>query len=118
MNKLIEKMKVYCDGVNKQNKIMHDVLVDFVKMNGNYIDTQNLSDKHDSICAYFFNEETECTQESLVDAVKVENDTLLIQIRDYIPDGENDDNWFAVMGGMILQNATIYNLCESLPQYV
>lgn len=118
MNKLIEKMEVYCDGVRKQNEIMHAVLVEFVKINGGFINTENLKGEHDSICAYFWNEEMETLQESYVDAVKVWNDELLIQIRDYYPSDENDDDWFAVMGGMVHRAATIYNLCECLPQYV
>ena len=91
---------------------MEEYLVKFVKKVGETIWTTD-TDRCDTIYGIFYNEGTESYEEHKVLAVKVEHNQLLI-FADVYPDEK--ENWFST--DMIWRNATLHNLCETLPQYV
>ena len=113
MNKLIEKMQVYCEGVRKQNDIMLDVVKQFVVLNGGYIGTDR--NDCDSIWATYYNEQMETFMEYYVEAIKVENGNVLLKLSGLY---NHDDGWEELNSGNFMLNATLYFLCEAISQYV
>lgn len=125
-------LKNFCEKTMEMNKEMHDALVEMVNKNGGLIRTESNvlkgSSKND-IYGFVFDEETEMTVEHPIIAVATwENGTVLGVLFDFT-DGNTtwesesdedileDDGWYSLDGGMVLQNATLYNLCENLWQY-
>ena len=123
MEELINKMDDYCIKTSMLNMEMHKVLVKFVKKAGGEIILDYLSSGNDALYAFVYNEELSTIQEYEVDKVRVVNDDFELHIPDVYIESEDrvDDEkykWYSLMGGMVLINATIYNLCEVLPTYV
>lgn len=116
-NDLIKQMQEYCENTNNENKRIHNLLVEFVKSVGGTIDTSNRDKKHSTIYAYAYNEFAQTYSEYEVDEVRVVDGHLDVHLLDYYSENEND-LWFSVLGGMMLINATLYNLCECLTEYV
>ena len=97
------------------SKEAEQVLVEYVNSHGGEIDTSN--DMHkDTIWALIWDEIDELYSERKVISVKTFNDRLLIQV-DY-PLSTEEDSWYAVSGGLVLINATLFNLLDCLPEYV
>ena len=91
------------------------VLVEYVNSHGGKIDTSDNKDK-DTIWALIYDEIGETYLEEKVTSVKTLNDKLLIQV-DY-PLSTEEDGWYAIFGGLVLINATLFNLLDYLPEYV
>ena len=87
-------------------------LIKFVKKAGGEIKTENNA-RCDAIYGLFYNQGSEAYEEHKILAVKVVKNQLFINANVY-PDEK--ENWFAT--DMIWRNATLFNLCETLPQYV
>lgn len=115
---VLERIENYCTNTYKENAIMCEVLKDFVNQAGGKIDIND--ETGDTLWFYAYDEYDEHYQEYAVDCVKVENDCLMLHTSDLYSTYDIDDDkcWYNLMGGMVLINATIYNLCEVLPQYV
>lgn len=97
------------------SKEAEQVIVEYVNSHGGEIDTSNNEDK-DTIWAFVYDEIDEAYSERKVTSVKTFNNRLLIQV-DY-PLSTEEDSWYAVSGGLVLINATIFNLLDCLPEYV
>lgn len=116
MEDLLKEMSAYVCKTNEESKRIHDVLVKFVEQQGEIETYYDCEDK-DIICAFMYNEFADSFSDYIVDRVRVENGQLLVHVLDYYSEEEND-GWFAVMGGMFVVNATLYNLCECLHEFV
>ena len=113
----VKEMNAYCKHVNEEDKRIHNILVEYVKRNGGEIDTSNEDDHNDDIYAVVYNEYASRYEDFRVDRVRVVDNCLEVHLSDYYSKDE-DDMWFSVTGGMVLVNATLYWLCECLPEYI
>jgi hypothetical protein len=123
-------LKNFCEKTMEMNKEMHDALVEMVNKNGGIVRT-NIDRTHHRfpIYGFIFDEEIETTVEHPIVAVATwENGTVLGVLFDFTDgnttyENESDeevlesDDWVTIFGGMVLENATLYNLCENLWQY-
>ena len=116
-NDLRKQMQEYWENTHNENKRIHNLLVEFVKSVGGTIDTSNRENGHTTLYAYAYNEFAQTYGEYEVDEVRVVDGHLEVHLLDYYSEDEND-LWFSVMGGMMLINATLYNLCEYLTENV
>ena len=116
MKTLEEKMKAYCDQQNELSNQTIKMLVEYVNANGGDIDTSNEDYDKDDILAFAYDEGEDRYKDYKVDRVKTDGDCLLVHIYDDVND--YDENWYSVNGGMVVINATLYSLCECLPEYV
>jgi hypothetical protein len=98
------------------SKEAEQVLVEYVNSHGGEIDTSNDDMHKDTIWAFIWDEIDETYSERKVTSVKTFNDRLLIQV-DY-PLSTEEDGWYAVYGGLVIINATLFNLLECLSEYV
>lgn len=97
------------------SKEAEQILVEYVNSHGGEIDTSNDEDKT-TIYGFIWDEIDETYLEKKVISVKTYNERLLIQV-DY-PLSTEEDSWYAVSGGLVLINATLFNLLDCLPEYV
>lgn len=95
------------------SKEAEQILVEYVNSHGGEIDTSD--ENKDTIWAFIWDEIDELYLERKVTSVKTFNDRLLIQV-DY-PLSTEEDSWYAVSGGLVLINATLFNLLDCLPEY-
>lgn len=100
-------MDEYCAKTCKENKRMHDILVYYVECCGGFIDTSS-DETNDTLYALVFDEQEGHYSECKCDGVRVSSGHLELSL---------NDEWFSLLGGMVIMNATLYNLCECLPQY-
>lgn len=112
MEKIKTDLKNLYESSNSLTQKMKESIIEIIKKAGGEIKTEE-NDRCDTIYGIFYNEGTEAYEEHKVLAVKVEHNQLLI-FADVYPDEK--ENWFAT--DMIWRNATLHNLCETLPQYV
>lgn len=98
------------------SKEAEQVLVEYVNSHGGEIDTSNDDMHKDTIWAFIWDEIDETYSERKVTSVKTFNDRLLIQV-DY-PLSTEEDGWYAVSGGLVIINATLFNLLDCLSEYV
>ena len=94
---------------------METALIEFVNQAGGEMDTSNDDKKHDSIYAFVWSEYDEAYIDCKVVRVRTESNRLIIKV-DY-PLSEEKDGEYWIFGGLVLINATLYNLCECLTQY-
>ena len=87
---------------------MIDAVTRFVNEHGGFIDTSDNSYKT-TIYSYIFNEELEVCEEVEVTGVEVIRDELCIR---------TERGTYSIDGGFVLVNATMYNLCEAIHEYV
>lgn len=80
----------------------------FVNEHGGSIDTSDNSYRT-TIYAYVYNEDLEICEEVEVLEVKVVQDELCIS---------TERDTYAIDGGYVLVNATMYNICEAIHEYV
>jgi hypothetical protein len=111
-NKLVELTAK----VVELSKEMEKSLIEFTKKAGGKIDTCNNDRHNDTIYAYVWDEVEETYLEKKVIEVEAENDNLVITL-DYGLSTEEDCK-YTIFGGLILINATLYNLCDYLWEYV
>ena len=116
-----EYLKEYCDNTNKENKRMHDILVNLVNKQGGEIDVSD--EGKDNIYAIVFDGFEGKYKEYLVTKIRVVNNNLELYVPEYYYDWERDDIpkddfWFSLMGGLVMQNATLYYICECLEEYI
>ena len=123
---LKENMKLCCKAVIELNEEMHQILVAFVKAHNGLIRTDNYQNK--PILYAIANTLTQENEEYPILAVAVKDEQLAVLL-DYTNGYENLEGisdqkvlesveWEKVMGGDIVQNVTLYNLCENLDSYV
>ena len=117
MKELIQQMNDYCRHTTEESKIIHDVLIEFIKKASGEIDTSNEDNSNDPIYAYIYNDFAEACTEFKVDKVRVDGKDVMIYASDYYSEDDND-KWFPILGDYVIANATLYNLCECLPEYV
>lgn len=109
------------------NQDMNNILVGILKSTDKkLIRTDDDTDKS-SIYAYLFDDYLTYYEEKRVLAVTIFEGrfigVLLIE-DDTTLDGMTDDeileldNWYTMFGGYILSNATLYNLCENIEEYL
>jgi hypothetical protein len=114
-------------GVLNLNQDMNNILVGILKSTDKkLIRTDDDTDKS-SIYAYLFDDYFTYYEEKRVLAVTIFEGrfigVLLIE-DDTTLDGMTDDeileldNWYTMFGGYILSNATLYNLCENIEEYL
>ena len=89
-------------------------LVEFVNSKGGKIDTSNDVD-NDTLYAFVWDEVNERFCEKRVVEVGVSENILYVKVD--IPFLDEDDIYF-IFGGFVLVNATLYNICDALEQYV
>ena len=112
-----KKMENYCNKQNKLSNKMMNLIIDFVNANGGEIDTSNENYTNDNIYALVYDEFSEKYSDFKIHKVRTINGYLEIYIPDCCSENENE-LWLNVMGAMCLFNATLYNLCECLWEYV
>lgn len=128
MEKICKEIESLRNKANKLADEMHNALVEFVKENGGFINTdyRHRKDKGcDPIFGFFYDDFKCLTEEDFVMAVKVEDNALYVLLTndegEYFEDGDranDDDRWYSIFGGYICQLQTLYNLCDTLHQYV
>lgn len=111
----IEKLDCYRKLIEEQNIEMHKALVEAVKCAGGKIETDD--ECYETLNAIIFDEAADSFVECTIDAVKVVDDDLYIHTEDIYQDYDSN-KWYGVMGGLVLINATLYNLCEIIPEYL
>lgn len=87
---------------------MIDAVTRFVKEHGGSIDTSDTSYRT-TIYAYVYNEELEVCEEAKVLKVEVSQDELCIS---------TERDMYSIDGGYVLVNATMYNICEAIHEYI
>ena len=90
------------------SKAVNDLCIEVANVivaNGGYVDTQN--GEYDTIFAYVY-DRYNCVNEQVVDAIKVENDTLYLLV---------NDEWLEI-GVDVLVIQTIFSIAESIEQYI
>jgi len=97
------------------SKEAEQVLVEYVNSNGGEINTSDDKDKT-TIYGFIWDEIDETYLEKKITSVKTFNDRLLIQVN--YPLSTEEDSWYAVSGGLVLINATLFNLLDCLSEYV
>lgn len=107
------------------NDKMEQAIIKIVKENGGLVRTDN--PKYDTIYGYIFNEEigTYIERKILALATCEDYELSILPGAEYTTlDGMTNDEileceeWDTVMGGMVLANATLLNICEILQEYV
>ena len=130
MSKLKDNVKAVC----WLNEKMHEDIVQFLKEHNGLIRTDNAErrDKELPLCDQIYtismDGDDEPNTEKRVLAVALfgedqvavlpdlsDNETILGMTDQEVLDC---DNWEWIKGGYVLQNATLYNLCEAIEQYV
>lgn len=109
------------------NQDMNNILVGILKSTEKeLIRTDDDADKS-SIYAYLFDDYFNNYEEKRVLAVTVFEGTevgVLLIADDTTLDGMTDEeileleDWHTIFGGQILSNATLYNLCENIEEYI
>ena len=115
MKDLIKRMNQYCKDEMDRFRAMEKILVEFVKKNGGYIDTD--IPRNSAINIIAFDEFEEKYKEYYVRAVRVADEHIEVQLVKPFPIDPEDDNWYALLGGEIMINSAVYSLCEILPEY-
>ena len=127
-NKQIENLNKLTENVLKLNVQMEKQLIEIVKANGGLIRTDD-ADCKDTIFGYVYDDILEKVIEQKVLAVAVfeDNDLGVLMGNTYemFDDDETDeqileyDNWHIIQGiGDVVINATLYNICENLWDYL
>jgi len=121
---MAKQFQQFLDATHKLSKEMHDNLVQFVKDNGGFINMYDDTGK-DTPYGFVMDEYYGENRERRIIAVQVfEGDELGIMFDSNVAYEneeemcEDEDNWYTIFGGMVMQNATLYSLCECIEQYV
>lgn len=104
----MERLAEYSQKICDLNDEIEQYLVQFVKKHNSFIDTSD-DEYSTTIYGFIFDEEFQSVFERKIDGIKVEDDVLYILV---------NDEWYVVIGGYVVTNATLYNICEGLPEYV
>ena len=108
------------------NDKMEQAIIKIVKENGGLVRTDNTEDC-DTIYGYVFNEGIDTYEERKILALATceDNELSILLGEEYITlDGMTNDEileceeWDTVMGGLVLANATLLNICEILEEYI
>lgn len=109
------------------NQDMNNILCGILKSTGKKLIRTDDDTNKSSIYAYLFDEYCTQYEEKRVLAITVFEGrfigVLLIE-DDTNLDGMTDDeileldNWYTMFGGLIMSNATLYNLCENIEEYL
>ena len=115
--KLRKKMEVsnYARKIESLSAEIEKALVEFVNSKGGKIDTSN-DDDNDTICAFVWDEFDERYYEKKVVEVGVYENSLYVTLE--YPLSTESDASYTIFGGLILINATLYNICDALEQYI
>lgn len=118
---IMKQLEKLAKEVYTLNGKMHKALVEFVKAHGNLIRTDN--DDERGIIFGIVDEDNELGyQEKKINAVTTHENKLSVFFEDVedLTDEELEEHhqWYSVMGGMVLPNATLLALCEFLEEYV
>ena len=127
-NKQNQNLNKLTENVLKLNVQMEKQLIEIVKANGGLIRTDD-ADCKDTIFGYVYDDILEKVIEQKVLAVAVfeDNDLGVLMGNTYemFDDDETDeqileyDNWHIIQGfGDVVINATLYNICENLWEYL
>ena len=127
-NKQNQKLNKLTENVLKLNVQMEKQLIEIVKANGGLIRTDD-ADCKDTIFGYVYDDILEKSIEQKVLAVAVFEDNdlgvLMGDTYEMFDDDETDeqileyDNWHIIQGfGDVVINATLYNICENLWEYL
>lgn len=124
------KLELLTDVARGLNNEMHSALVEFLKEHGGFIRTDNREGK-DTMYAYIINIGSAYnTQECAILAVALLGEDQVAILPDYTYDmstnleGMTDEevlsseDWILLMGGECVVNATVYQLCECIEEYV
>lgn len=111
------------DDTIKLNEKMTETLVGII--GDDVIRTDNDKDKS-TIFAFVFDEDLEHYREEKISAIAVFEGNvvgLLINGNIDLSDVSDDDllesdDWYSINGGYILINATLYNICENIREYI
>ena len=127
-NKQNQNLNKLTENVLKLNVQMEKQLIEIVKANGGLIRTDD-ADCKDTIFGYVYDDILEKVIEQKVLAVAVFEDNdlgvLMGDTYEMFDDDETDeqileyDNWHIIQGfGDVVINATLYNICENLWDYL
>lgn len=109
------------------NQDMNTILCGILKSTGKKLIRTDDDEHKSSIYAYVFDDYCDYYVEKRVLAVTIFEGrfigVLLIE-DDTTLDGMSDDeileldNWYTIFGGQLISNATLYNLCENIEEYL
>ena len=127
-NKQNQNLNKLTENVLKLNVQMEKQIIEIVKANGGLIRTDD-ADCKDTIFGYVYDDILEKVIEQKVLAVAVFEDNdlgvLMGDTYEMFDDDETDeqileyDNWHIIEGiGKVVINATLYNICENLWEYL
>lgn len=95
---------------------MENAIIELVNNAGGCVDTSNEDFQCDTIYAYVWSEYDETYVEKRVVKVRTDGNSLIIKL-DYAL-SEEEDCEYSIFGGLVLINATLYNLCECIEEYI
>ena len=113
--------------VRNINQDMNNILCGILKSTGKKLIRTDDNTNKSSIYAYLFDEYFSRYEEKRVLAVTIFEGRFIgvLLIDDNITlDGMTDDeileldDWHTMFGGLIMSNATLYNLCENIEEYL
>ena len=113
--------------VRNINQDMNNILCGILKSTGKKLIRTDDSTNKSSIYAYLFDEYFCRYEEKRVLAVTIFEGRFIgvLLIDDNITlDGMTDDeileldDWYTMFGGLIMSNATLYNICENIEEYL
>ncbi len=105
----------YARKIESLSAEIEKALVEFVNSKGGKIDTSN-DDDNDTIYAFVWDEFDERYYEKKVVEVGVYENSLYVTLE--FPLSTESDASYTIFGGLILINATLYNICDALEQYI
>lgn len=127
-NKPIQNLEEYLSSVRKLDIQVEKQLIEIVKANGNLIRTDQTEHK-DTISGFIFDEDEEIDRyiEKKVLAITVIGNQLCVLLDEFnvVLDEETtdeelleSDDWEHITAGMMIVNATLFSICESISQYI
>ena len=126
----LSKLQTLAQVVVGMNKVMHDCVAEFLKEHNGLVRVENSKDcstKDTIYCIYqdLTGDQKDCP---VLAVALMGNDQVYIlpdltngcETIEDVPDSElfKSEEWLPIMGGEVLQNATLYDICAYIEEYV
>ena len=104
--------------LNQNLKDLEKAIIQFVKDNGGFINTQNWEYTNDTIYAYQYDMDSNIIEEYIIGIRIDEDDYLEIAFGEYTYDDPDEVDWEYIHSGYFYTTPTLISIAESLEQYV
>lgn len=123
-----KKLEALVKSTIELNVQMEKQLIEIVKEHGNLIRTDQTEHK-DTISGFIFDEDEEIDRyiEKKVLAIAAFGNRLCVLLDEFYVELDEDitdeellksDDWQPITSGMMIENATLFSICESISQYI